>query len=299
MPHGGYHGTQVIGGKITQLGDEFKDSAGNIKPQFSVTGDKDTGFNVSMAKETFNPRAREAMYASPDDILQNIIDRKDVLKLQASPDRPGMNVYQDTIQDFRTSSPVNAAAYEQRFPLTAGLENIISSGGIFGTLARAAFDQGKETASNLAGGLFPGAGDTFRGIAEDFAAAPGGFAEDFKTMVGLKDDNPIKGEVREVLGVKKNTSEDIIESSDVFNMATEDRNPGIADANLLGGTPIVEAQVKSGIPLSKYIDPNTGRTISTVNPQFQNLNLGQLMNKVRDEQGYFDQVIKQLGLGGR
>jgi hypothetical protein len=151
MPHGGYHGTQVIGGKITQLGDEFKDSAGNIKPQFSVTGDKDTGFNVSMAKETFNPRAREAMYASPDDILQNIIDRKDVLKLQASPDRPGMNVYQDTIQDFRTSSPVNAAAYEQRFPLTAGLENIISSGGIFGTLARAAFDQGKETASNLAG----------------------------------------------------------------------------------------------------------------------------------------------------
>ena len=37
MPHGGYHGTQVIGGKITQLGDEFKDSQGNIKPQFNVT----------------------------------------------------------------------------------------------------------------------------------------------------------------------------------------------------------------------------------------------------------------------
>ena len=51
--------------------------------------------------------------------------------------------------------------------------------------------------------------------------------------------------------------------------------------------------------MSKYIDPDTGRTISTVNPQFQNLNLGQLMNKVRDEQGYFDRVIQQLGLGGR
>tara|TARA_Y100000114_G_scaffold67527_1_gene61896 strand:- start:17 stop:865 length:849 start_codon:yes stop_codon:yes gene_type:complete len=281
MPHGGYHGTQVIGGKITQLGDEFKDSAGNIKPQFSVTGDKDTGFNVSMAKETFNPRAREAMYASPDDILQNIIDRKDVLKLQASPDRPGMNVYQDTIQDFRTSSPVNAAAYEQRFPLTAGLENIISSGGIFGTLARAAFDQGKEAASNLTGGLFPGAGDTFRGIAEDFAAAPGGFAEDFKTMVGLKDDNPVKGEVREVLGVKKNTPEDIVESSDVFKTEEKTLVP-FTDVEFYGGR-----------------SPTDDLTASLTTPGSENLKLGRqfyAMNQTPAFANYIKEVEKRLGI---
>ena len=37
MSHGGYHGTIKIGDKITQLGDEFKDSQGDIKPQFNVT----------------------------------------------------------------------------------------------------------------------------------------------------------------------------------------------------------------------------------------------------------------------
>jgi hypothetical protein len=204
-----------------------------------------------------------------------------------------MNVYQDTIQDFRTSSPVNAAAYEQRFPLTAGLENIISSGGIFGTLARAAFDQGKETASNLAGGLFPGAGDTFRGIAEDFAAAPGGFAKDFNTMVGLKDDNPIKGEVREVLGVKKNTPEDIVQSSDVFK--TEDAPQG---------TPIVDASIDQATR-DEFLRRNNQFTGDmslaeiTQRAGIDPNNIGQIVNFIRDNSGYFDRVINQLGLGGR
>ena len=145
--------------------------------------------------------------------LQNIIDNKNLFKNIPSPDREGMNVYQDMIQDFRTSTPKRGDVYTKRFPITSALENLANSGGIFGTLARAAFDQGKGTVSNLAGGLFPGAGETFRGIAEDFAAAPGGVAEDFKTLIGLKDDNPVKGEVREVLDVKKNTAEDIAPGS--------------------------------------------------------------------------------------
>ena len=33
-------------------------------------------------KKTFNPRSRDAMYATSDDIFQNLIDRKDQFKTQ-------------------------------------------------------------------------------------------------------------------------------------------------------------------------------------------------------------------------
>tara|TARA_R100001591_G_scaffold43310_2_gene54508 strand:+ start:286 stop:1113 length:828 start_codon:yes stop_codon:yes gene_type:complete len=215
MPHGGYHGTQIIGGKITQLGDEFKDSQGNIKPQFNVTGDKDSGFNVSMAQETFNPRSREAMYASPDDILQNIIDRKDVLKLQASPDRPGMNLYQDTIQDFRTSSPTNMAAYGQRFPITQFMMETprkIAENTLFGNLVSSlnqSFTGAKNKTSDFSRGLFPqglfpGLGPTIQGFAEDLSNVPSGIKKDM---------NNFKGLFRELTGTKKNTAEDLAPGS--------------------------------------------------------------------------------------
>ena len=219
MPHGGYHGTQVIGGKITQLGDEFKDSQGNIKPQFNVTGDKDSGFNVSMANETFNPRAREAMYAGPDDILQNIIDRKDVLKLQPSPDRPGMNLYQDTIQDFRTSSPTNMAAYADRFPLTQFMmegPKAIAQNTLLGNII-SAIGGAKNKVGEFASGLFPqgfmpGLGDEVDRFMTQLAAAPGGFKKDFVKMF-TKDDEPTKANLRENFDIKKNTAEDIVEGS--------------------------------------------------------------------------------------
>ena len=207
------------------------------------------------------------------------------------------------------NDPAFAQAYAERFPITNAMMNlpstILENTGIGRVIS--AIGDGARGAANFAGGLFPGAGETFKGVAEDFAAAPGGLAEDFKTMVGLKDDNPVKSKVREVLGVKKNTPEDMVESSDVFDMATEDRDPGIADANLLGGTPISQA-LSGNVDLSRFIDPNTGRVPAqltldgqerTVQDQFQGLNLGQLQNLIRDESGYFDRVIQQLGLGGR
>jgi hypothetical protein len=219
MPHGGYHGTIIRNNKITQLGDEFKDSQGNIKPQFNVTGDKDSGFNVSMAQETFNPRAREAMYAGPDDILQNIIDRKDVLKLQQSPDRPGMNLYQDLIQDFRTSSPTNMAAYGQRFPMQQfmmeGPKSIAQNTLLGGIIS--AIGGGKDKIGEFASGLFPqgfmpGLGAEFEKLGSQLAAAPGNFKKELVKMF-TKDDEPTKASLREDFNIKKNTAEDIVEGS--------------------------------------------------------------------------------------
>ena len=212
--------------------------------------------------------------------------------------------FEKAIDDFIKFQPGGAEAYKADQGLLGAfnvamtnLPEAIAEKSILGNIISGALNRGRDIA-DFAGGLFPGAGSTFEGIGRDLAAAPAGIKEDFTTMLGInKDDNPVKNVLREELDIKKNTSNDI--SPDTF-MKAEDRNPGIANANLLGGTPIAEAlSGETSVPLSKYIDPETGRTMSDVNPQFQNLNLGQLMNKVRDEQGYFDRVIQQLGLGGR
>ena len=220
MAHGGYHGTQIIGGKITQLGDEFKDSQGNIKPQFNVTGDKDSGFNVSMAQETFDPRSMDAMYAGPSEILKSIIDKKDVLKLQPSANNPGLNLYQDAIQDFRTSSPANMAAYADKFPLTQfmmeGPKKLIQNT-LFGNIL-SAMGGAKDKAGEFASGLFPqgfmpGLGAEFDKFGSQLAAAPGELKKDVAKMFGMLDDEPTKVNLREDFGIKKNTAEDIVEGS--------------------------------------------------------------------------------------
>ena len=265
MAHGGYHGTQIIGGKITQLGDEFKDSQGNIKPQFNVTGDKDSGFNVSMAQETFDPRAREAMYASPDDILQNIIDRKDVLKLQPSPDRPGMNLYQDTIQDFRTSSPTNMAAYGQRFPLTQFMmegPKALAQNTLIGNIL-SAMGGAKDKAGEFASGLFPqgfmpGLGAEFDKFGSQLAAAPGELKKDVAKMFGMLDDEPTKVNLREDFGIKKNTAEDIVEGS----LFTEDNyrqmfgEPMIDLAGGEGPQPLGKVS-ETKLPAKSQFEPGT------------------------------------------
>ena len=283
MSHNGYHGTQIIGGKITQLGDEFKDSQGNIKPQFNVAGDKDSGFNVSMAQETFNPRSREAMYAGPDDLLQNIIDRKDVLKLQASPDRPGMNVFQDLIQDFRTSSPTNMAAYAQRFPLTQfmmeGPKKIAQNtllGNIFSAMGGA-----KDFASGLfPQGFMPGLGAEVDRFTTQLAAAPGEFKEDFVKMF-TKDDEPTKANLREDFGIKKNTSEDIVEGS-LFKDTEVQTNVPFTNEPFYGGR-----------------SPSDDFAASLTTPGSSNLNLGRqfyAMNQTPEFAKYIDRVEKNLGI---
>ena len=174
---------------------------------------------------------------------------------------------------------------------------------ILGNIIGGALNQGSNIKSKMfPSGFMPGMGDTISDIAQDFAAAPGGLADSFKQMIGIEqDDDPVKSVLREELGVKKNTSNDI--SPETFSMADEDRNPGIAGVDLLGGTPLAGA-LRGDDDLSRFIDPSTGRVPDVIDnvpvqDRFRGLNIGQFQNLIRDESGYFDRVIEQLGLGGR
>ena len=223
--------------------------------------------------------------------------------------------FEKAIDDFIKFEPGGVEAYKADQGLLGGLNvamtnlpEAIAEKTLLGNIISATLNKGRNVA-DFAGGLFPGAGATFQGIGEDLAAAPAGIKEDFTTMLGInKDDNPVKSVLRDELDIKKNTSNDI--SPDTF-MQAEDRNLGIANANLTGGTPISQAfsgDITTGVDLSRFIDPNTSRVPAeltldgqerTVQDKFQGLNLGQLQNLIRDETGYFDRVIQQLGLGGR
>ena len=82
-------------------------------------------------KKTFNPRSRDAMYATSDDILQNLIDRKDQLKTQPGGKGDDRNLYQVMMNQFKNKNPQNQEAYASRFPIqnfmTQGLPNIAKS----------------------------------------------------------------------------------------------------------------------------------------------------------------------------
>ena len=81
-------------------------------------------------KKTFNPRSRDAMYATSDDILQNLIDRKDQLKTQPGGKGDDRNLYQVMMNQFKNKNPQNQEAYASRFPIqnffTSGLPSIAS-----------------------------------------------------------------------------------------------------------------------------------------------------------------------------
>mgnify|MGYP003114903912 FL=1 len=181
------------------------------------------------------------------------------------------------------SDPAFAQAYAERFPITNAMMNlpstILENTGVGRVLS--SIGQGARSAADFAGGLFPGLGGTFRGIGEDLADAPGGFIKDFKTMTGLKDDNPVKGEVREVLDVKKNTPEDIVESSEVFKTEEKTLVP-FTDSEFYGGrSPTDDFFASQTLPANP--DLKFGRQFYAMNqtPAFAN---------------YIKEVEKRLGI---
>lgn len=152
--------------------------------------------------------------------LQNLIDNKDIYKNQPSPTRPGMNVYQDQMQDFRTSTPEAMQTYADRFPLTqfmmtapekiarsTMLGNVISSIG-----------GGFNKAKNFVGGLFPGDNTMLNNMAGDFAALPSKFKKDADQMTSdfqnlTPDLDKGVSAFRDFFGVKKNNATDIAETA--------------------------------------------------------------------------------------
>jgi hypothetical protein len=178
MPHGGYHGTVKMGGKTIQQG--YQDNSGNYQIRGGIDDnsrlDKNPPRNVQPAQ----------LPNIPDNLitnemrLQNIIDNKDIFKNQPSPTRPGMNVYQDRMQDFRTSTPEAMQTYANRFPLTqfamTGLPRIamsmIPGGNVFSAIANA-YQSGK---GKVQGGL--------SSIADEFSGTLAGLKSLLPTSVG-------------------------------------------------------------------------------------------------------------------
>jgi hypothetical protein len=112
----------------------FAKKSGSAKPQKRDTSGL-TGRDAAIAKQfdtrptqTFDPRSRDAMYASSDDLLQNLIDRKDELKTQSGGQGDDRNLYQVRMNEFINKNPQNQEAYASRFPIqnfmTQGLPNL-------------------------------------------------------------------------------------------------------------------------------------------------------------------------------
>ncbi len=212
MPHGGYHGTVEMGGKTIQQG--YQDNSGNYQIRGGIDDnsrlDKNPPRNVQPAQ----------LPNIPDNLitnemrLQNIVDNKDIFKNQPSSTRPGMNVYQDRMQDFRTSTPEAMQTYANRFPLTqfamTGLPRIamsmIPGGNVFSAIANA-YQSGK---GKVQGGLSSIADEfsgTVDGIKSLFTKEP----EEF--VVRKNQSNPLGDRFDEK---KLNTSVDTDE--DIFKL---------------------------------------------------------------------------------
>ena len=214
--------------------------------------------------------------------------------------------FEKAIDDFIKFEPGGAEAYKADQGLLGAfnvamtnLPEAIAEKTLLGNIISGALNKGRDVA-DFAGGLFPGAGATFQGIGEDLAATPAKLKKDIDTLLG-KDDNPVKSVLREELDIKKNTSNDI--SPDTF-MKAEDRNLGIANANLTGGTPVSDAFIDQST-LDEFLRRNNQFTADTTQAELAQRagidpkNIGQIVNFIRDNSGYFDRVIQQLGLGGR
>ena len=226
-------------------------------------------------------------------------NRKDVLKLQPSPDRPGMNLYQDTIQDFRTSSPTNMAAYADRFPLTQFMmegPKAIAQNTLLGNII-SAIGGGKNKVGEFASGLFPqgfmpGLGDEFDKLGSQLAEAPGNFKKDVAKMFGMTDDEPTKANLRDDFGIKKNTAEHIVEGS----LFTEDNykqmfgEPMIDLAGGLGPLPIPQVN-QTDLPARSKFQPGTLEFI-----QEQGRKNVEAFPNVLETDDFGQAVLKKLGI---
>ena len=137
------------------------------------------------------------------------------------------NLFQQQLQDFVTASPVNMQVYADSGLKGAGLNKFmttfpeaIASNTLLGNVI-SSIQSGANKAKKFAGGLFPGDSTDLQNLVNDFASIPGGFTKDASSMLGInKDLQPVVSEVREELGVKKQTANDVVEtpilSSDVL-----------------------------------------------------------------------------------
>jgi len=248
MPHGGYHGTVKIGGKTVQQG--YKDNSGNYQIRGGIDDnsrlDKNPPRNVQPAQ----------LPNIPDNLitnkmrLQNIVDNKDIFKNQPSPTRPGMNVYQDRMQDFRTSTPEAMQTYADRFPLTqmamTGLPRIamsmIPGGNVFSAIANA-YQSGK-------GKVQGGARSLGSNLAGEFSGTLSGLKGLLPTSVGGQN---VPGEPKEFVA-KKFVNES---NPDIFELNTSIDTPESELLFKIPGMPGYMVQKNPDLgPTSAFTDVN-------------------------------------------
>jgi|9_EtaG_2_1085328.scaffolds.fasta_scaffold19245_2 hypothetical protein len=130
------------------------------------------------------------------------------------------NLYQQQIQDFISASPVNMQVYADSGLKGAGFNKFmttfpeaVANNSLLGNVI-SGITSGAGQAKDFVGGLFPGDSTDLQNLVDDFASVPGGFTKDLGNMLGInKDLQPGVGEVREELGVKKQTANDIVETN--------------------------------------------------------------------------------------
>lgn len=124
---------------------------------------------------------QSAAAPTPAEVLQSIVDVKD--RTKNIPGIGGLSKYQNLLQDFRTSNPANMAAYGKRFPLSqfamTALPRVIPGIGSLQTLVQEVFKKGKSKVGDKVSGIMN------TDVMKDLAAAPGGFFNDLKTMLGM------------------------------------------------------------------------------------------------------------------
>ena len=239
--------------------------------------------------------------------LENLVDNKDYFKNQPSPTRPGMNVYQDRMQDFRTSTPEAMQTYADRFPLTqfmmtapekiarsTMLGNVISSIG-----------GGFNKAKNFAGGLFPGDNTMLNNMAGDFAALPSKFKKDAGQMISdfqnlTPDLDKGVSAFRDFLGVKKNNATDIAETA--LGDETLDQESNAEEQFYGGRSPMDEMFANTGIASQlfgrQYMKEDMrgfGNNVAKVNQSLDQLQ-NQQENFGSNINAALDAVLKRQGI---
>lgn len=240
--------------------------------------------------------------------LQNIIDNKDIYKNQPSPTRPGMNVYQDQMQDFRTSTPEAMQTYADRFPLTQFMMTApekIASSTLLGNVI-SSIGGGFNKAKNFASGLFPGDNTMLNNMAGDFAALPSKFKKDAGQMISdfqnlTPDLDKGVSAFRDYFGIKKNNATDIAETA--LGDETLDQGSNAGEEQFYGGrSPLDEMFANTGIASQlfgrQYMKEDmrgSGNNVARVNESLDQLqkqqeNFGKNINSAMDV------ILKRQGI---
>ena len=210
----------------------------------------------------------------------------------------GLTEYSGAMQDFKTGTPEEQAAFKIRFPnpiakVFGGIGDYIMNATFLGKGLQA-LESGANKAKDFVGGLFPGDNTQLNNLMSDFASVPGGATQDavqmFKDLTPkdavqmFKDLTPGVGEVREELGVKKQTANDIVETA--FSDETMEAMSAGDPVNFVGDTKGLFLTTPQGAI------PATISNLSATQDPFLNPSLP----FSEQTYPYYQQTLKKLGL---